>query len=135
ADLGLLCPQNFGTARVRALVTTDSNQYDRPAPTPWIFDLSQSTYAVQATGAMGSTYGSHGAPQGAAIQFPTVTSPPPAPPTYTEFNGDWRFVANLATSQPPVTATALGKVDLNRFLAPYPHMGSGTSWSNYSSTP
>jgi hypothetical protein len=116
---GLLCPNNFASARTRALVTTHSNQIDRPALTPWIFDLTGSTYTVQA----GGVYGPHGAPQGGQIAFPAATSRN-ATPAVSEFNGaDWRFTANL-----PTVVHGLGKVDLNRFLSPYPHQGSGTNW-------
>jgi hypothetical protein len=51
----------------------------------------------------------------------------PAPPyTPLSFNPavDWRSVDAV-----------LGKVDLNRFLPPYPHQGSGTSPATFSSTP
>src|SRR5205807_9224715 len=88
------------TARkIRRLLTTLSMDYDRPAVTPWArFDLSATPgYVYQLAGPY---------PTGGPMPFPTM-----AAQLYNngEFGSDARaFDAGM------------GKIDLNRQLAPYP---------------
>jgi hypothetical protein len=156
-DIGRLLPINMGSpsntgagSRIPFLVTTDSNHLDRPALMPWLWDRTSavngtaSFYGYKgATDVTGTTSRSQ-APSGQAIAFPalsqrysqTVTIPassefgtvgqsimlpnPPNPANTFNTAIDWRSVDAV-----------LGKVNLNRFLSPYPHMGSGTNPNPY----
>src|SRR5262249_32239920 len=68
------------------------------------------------------------APRGPFQPFPSLTTRSPGVPAdtaNTDFNGnDWRAVRGL-----------LGRINLSRFLPPYPHQGSGTTRAASSSTP
>jgi hypothetical protein len=134
-NLGQVLPNNLGTFRVRNLMTTDSAAVERPGLTPWLWDR---TYASPSTG-----YGYGGAQQQTNAHFPPwyggtfswlypLLARQGMVPANSEFripgqNGpgvDWRSVD-----------AALGKVDLNRFLSPYPHQGQGTTPASYNPTP
>lgn len=126
SDLGRLCPTNFtdpaASPSIRRLVTTTSFDVDRPGITPWLYG-----------GAPGTPFGVQGQPPtytGAAgnnpIGYPALGVRGMTPDTPNgEFGKDWRSVS---WGGPNGTLTqVLAKVDLNRFLPPYPHLGKG--WS------
>lgn len=126
SDMGLLSPQNFSDTRIRNLVTTHSFDVDRPGMLPYIWDPTQQPFQYQ-TG--GPAY-----PIGAAVPFPT--SPPTsavpgvtALPAGSDFGPDWR------TTYINALGASLGRINLNRFLPPYPHMGSGTTPQTFTTTP
>ncbi|HWG46291.1 MAG TPA: hypothetical protein VN688_26250 [Gemmataceae bacterium] len=126
-DLHRFLPLNFQDRRVRRMITTHSFDLDRPGVTPWLFDRDASAYQSPLGGADRPS-------SGPAIPFPSLAqrfatvpnnsdfrSPvlPPSDPTV-----DWRF----AGSGP-------ARLDLNRFLPPYPHQGQGLDPATYRSTP
>jgi hypothetical protein len=114
SELLRLCPSNFADSRIRRLVTTHSFDLDRPGVAPWVhFADTGSTYEVEATADPDKPE----LPKGPPIPFPRDRGRPPFDPRQAdgEFgNMDWRAVS-----------AALGRIDLNRPLPPYPHMGSG----------
>lgn len=108
-------PSRFATARARQLVTTASFDLGSPGTSPWIHDPAAFPYEALPT--VNPDYPE--APQGPAIHPPTLTGAgtPPTDPRLAsgEFGPlDWRAVS-----------AALGRVDLQRPLPPYPHQGSG----------
>jgi hypothetical protein len=138
SDLGQLMPNSIGEVApppvggfIRNLLTTHSIDMDRPPLTPWILDFNTaSTPNYQVNGyAQPPT-------QAAGVSFPPLTSQPTAPPAgyqYTHFTSDWRAVDAIAPPLGSPTPTPYLnqyvtpglRVDLNRFLPPYPHMGQG----------
>jgi hypothetical protein len=144
--LGQLLPNNMGSTRIRNLITTESVAFDRPGMTPWIFDRGAPSNAYGYTPGAGSKF----PPTGGAIQFPgfpSRTGPvpansefrlpgapnplpsPPAAPNTLNPKIDWRAVD--VTLDSTNLALALSRVDLNRFLPPYPQHGTGTSVATY----
>ena len=107
-----LCPQNFADPRTRGLVTTHSGDFDSPGAAPWLYDPGQSGYAI-VPGALDQ------APAGPPLPFPPLAlRNSPVPP-----NSDFG-APGLPASSPGVgwrsLVAALGRVDLNRPLTPYP---------------
>jgi hypothetical protein len=140
ADIRRLLPFNFGTdqtaggsivanhsaARARRLVTTHSMDLYRPGVMPYLWSsvpippnpaVPSSPYTVVAGNPSEP-------PKGPSIPFPVA--PYPTPPANGDFQGAWRSAA-----------AALGKVNLNRYLRPYPHQGQGLDplGTDYSATP
>jgi hypothetical protein len=107
-----LCPQNFGVGapnpRFRNLVTPQSWDIGSPGVMPWWYNNAANTFVQNPNNAAW-------APVGSSINFPTV-NPQQANVSNapTEFGADWRALT-----------AALGPVNLNRPMPPYPHMGSG----------
>jgi hypothetical protein len=155
AEPGQLCPTNFGNARICNLVTTDSWDLDCPAVTPWLYNRDASNYLVATTSPADQQ-----PPTGPAVPFPdpaTYRNNPlnPTVPTNSDFatpgkptndpTVDWRTYYQHTLGQADVNDSPLAaggviqqflsRVDLNRFLTPYPHMGQGTTPLNYQSTP
>jgi hypothetical protein len=134
SNLGQVLPNNLGTFRVRNLMTTDSAAVERPGLTPWLWDRTNATSSTSyGYGGAGQT-NAHFAP-GYGLTFSwtyALAARQGMVPANSEFripgqNGlgvDWRSFD-----------AALGKVDLNRFLSPYPHQGQGTTPASYSPTP
>jgi hypothetical protein len=133
-DIGQLMPQtlnprvNPNAFRIRNMVTPDSVALEIPGLTPWVFDRTATGTAYGYGGALGNN--AHQPPNGPATPFPTPTlanraaALPGSPKPQTEFTVDWRSADAV-----------LGKVDLNRFLSPYPHLGQGTTAATYNSAP
>jgi hypothetical protein len=111
SDLMRLLPQNLNnpadvaTARRRRELTLLSMDIDRPGVTPWYWN-SNTTSDYQYTPPNGNA--PPVPPYGPQITFPTLASPPTTPPNG-EFAADWRGLS-----------AALGRIDLNRPLPPYP---------------
>jgi hypothetical protein len=134
-NLGKLMPQtmnpqvNPSAFRIWNMLTSDSVGLEIPGLTPWIYDRTAAGtaygYGAKPLGASG-----HQSPNGPATAFPSPTlinraAPlPGSPKPQTEFSVDWKSADAV-----------LGKVDLSRFLAPYPHLGQGTTAAGYNSTP
>jgi hypothetical protein len=137
--LGQLMSKTLGEANaslfVRYLLTTHSFDVGRPGLTPWLFNRNSTSYTVAAGNTGVTPFVSpppSGAPTSVAVGFPPLTNRAnPLPTNNTDFDLDWRFdtrglyEAGLSSSNPMPTGPALGRVDLNRFLPPYPHMGQG----------
>ncbi len=129
-DLGKLLPNTVGVSsptgfRVRNMTTFDSAALDVPGLTPWIYNRTSPTppgTAYGYGGALGAN--AHQPPNGAATAFPALNLRGAALPASTEFTVDWKSADAV-----------IGKVDLNRFLSPYPHLGQGTTAATYVSTP
>ena len=158
-NLGKLLPNNMSSPRIPWMITTDSYHLDRAGLTPWLWD--RTVAAAQQTSTFygyGQAYVGGGgplpaqdpdlAPTGQAVPFPALAnriqngggvpgaasqdsefrSPgqpnylpsPPAPPNTLNTAVDWRAID-----------AALSKVNLNRFLPPYPHQGQGTNAAPY----
>jgi hypothetical protein len=135
SEPGQLCKTNFDptqpvSARICNLVTTDSWDVDRPAVTPWIYDrVMTSKYALAGTSPADQL-----PPTGPAIPFPDPGANRPNPvPGNSEFGvptqaGDWRaYNDSFALAASGRITQYLSRVDLNRFLRPYPHLGQGAS--------
>jgi hypothetical protein len=131
SEPGQLCPTNFAIGRICNLVTTDSWDVDRPAVTPWIYDRTASGYAVA-----GTSPADQQAPTGPAVSFPDpganrakpVPNAGSVPPSSSEFaDADWRANNDMITLNSGRLTQYLSRIDLNRFLTPYPHMGSSQS--------
>jgi hypothetical protein len=105
SDLLRLCPNSFADPRTRRLVTTHSFDLDKPGVSPWLYDLTASGY-------QGGT--ADQAPSGPPQAFPPVKQRLAPLLAQSDFAPDWRAVT-----------AALGRLDLNRHLSPFPHQGSG----------
>ncbi|MHB8736893.1 MAG: hypothetical protein ACYC6M_16440, partial [Terriglobales bacterium] len=112
SDLLRLCPSTFGPntlgPRRRNMLTTLSMDLGAPGLSPWWYSMPLGTNVYS------SAANPMQAPIGNAIPSPTL---PPTPVTATqpsEFTPGWRAID-----------AALGRINLNRPLPPYPHMGSG----------
>jgi hypothetical protein len=122
SELMQLCRNNFVTAnnaaRIRRMITTHSFDSNVPAYTPWIYDLTQSQYTVPLN--------SSGPPQGPPLAFPNPLTQR-VNGSKGEFSGDWRGFNNTwwPLANPNTLQLALGKIDLNRPLTPYPLMPAG----------
>jgi hypothetical protein len=128
SELFRLCPTNFSDPRSRRLVTVHSSDLDRPGVTPWLFDRA----AFACGQPLGDPY------------LPAVGPPVPFPPLALRGSaavpGDSDFRTPGARFDSPAVDwrsqdAALGRVDLNRFLPPYPHQGRGLSPAGYSAVP
>jgi hypothetical protein len=121
SNLLRLCPNTLGGTGVNApirrnWITTISNDLAKPGLSPWVYNpLVPSPYTVNA---LTPTL----PPTGGAIPFPALTQRTQALPVGTDFTGNWR--AKDATQ---VLGSALGRIDLNRPLPPFPHMASGST--------
>jgi hypothetical protein len=114
-----LCPQNLelgnNAYQRRNWITTISSDLVEPGLSPWVFNpTNPPQYLVNA--ATPSL-----PPVGTPISFPSFTQrtavpPPPNPPAGSDFTANWRAVS-----------AALGRIDLNRPLPPFPHMASGAT--------
>jgi hypothetical protein len=128
SDLFRLCPANFADPRTRRLVTTLSADLDRPSVIPWLFDRDASAYVPPLNNA-------DQPPTGPPVAFPALAlrSGLPVP-----LNSEFR-VPGLPPDNPRVdwrsADAALGRVDLNRFLPPYPHQGRGSDATTYQPAP
>jgi hypothetical protein len=136
SNIGKLAPTTFAQRKNRWLITTDSYGLNRASPTPWLYNRADpaNTYGVQATVNNG-----HSAPTGPAIPFPSLVTR-----SDTSANGVVPAASDfIAPGQPNTLAAvdwraldaALGKIDLSRFLSPYPHMGQGTTRATFSAVP
>ena len=112
SDLFHLCPRNFGdpddpagSAKRRGLVTVHSFDVDRPGVTPYFWTAGGAGFNRLYPGA---AY-----PYGEAIAFPPMSLLSAG----TGFNDPYEFRQDLRAS--PVL-TALRRLDLNRYLPPYP---------------
>jgi hypothetical protein len=112
SDLFHLCPRNFGdpddparSAKRRGLVTVHSFDVDRPGVTPYFWTASGAGFNRLYPGA---AY-----PYGEAIAFPPMSLLHPG----SGFIDPYEFRPDLRAS--PVL-TALRRLDLNRYLPPYP---------------
>jgi hypothetical protein len=114
----------YGVARTRRLATTLSWDVERPGPTPWVYPGGTYGY-VGVNGGPAPTPDQ--APQGAPIPFPPLTNRPQALATTCEFG------LQGSSSNPPTPNewrnifAALGRVDLNRQLTPYPSYSYGSN--------
>jgi hypothetical protein len=145
-QLGQLLPNNLGTLRIRNMMTTDSAALGRPGLTPWIWDRTVTN---------GYTANTRFPPTGNPSPFPALTSRTGPVPQFSDFRIpnaqfpnnaaaiDWRAVDVTVDSstfaaallQSGALTSALAKVNLNRFLSPYPHQGQGGAPSTYQPTP
>jgi hypothetical protein len=128
SELSQLCPANFRNPRTRRLVTTHSFDLDRPGVTPWLFDPAASAYQFP-LGAPDQP------PAGPAVPFPDLSlRGAAAVPSGSEFR-----IPGAGPNDPRVDwrslTAALGRVDLNRFLPPYPHQGRGLTAAAYRPVP
>jgi hypothetical protein len=108
SDLFRLLPANLQNPTTRNLVTTHSFGYDRPAVVPWVWDPNDPNYSLLLTETTGTIPVPK--PKNPAIPFPGLAQRAQQPPAGSEFRvQDWRAMS-----------AALGRVDLNRYLTPYP---------------
>jgi hypothetical protein len=128
SELSRLCPANFDDPRARRLVTTLSFDLDRPGVAPWLFDRDDSAYRSPLASP-------DRPPTGPAVPFPALTLRGSARvPVDGEFRTPGEPADNPSSDWRSALA-ALGRVDLNRFLPPYPHQGRGTDPAAYSQAP
>jgi hypothetical protein len=133
SDLLRLCPNNLGlnnnNARLRNLVTTLSMDLATPALSPnWWNGMAPGYMTVNPNGAQF-------APFGQAVPFPAlppnagITNAAGTAPLTSEFGTDWRALSaapiTYTTNNPFTYTSPGGRIQLNRPLPPYPHMGSG----------
>jgi hypothetical protein len=130
SSFGQLCPNLFNNTRLRNLVTTDSYDVNRPGLSPWFLDRTTSGYGPNPN----ANADPYGPPFGAPVALPQLAQRAGAVPNYSDFRlpgqsgntganaVDWRWNAV------DTLGNALTKIDLNRFLPPYPHMGKWTQW-------
>ncbi len=140
SSFGQLCPKLFAPPAapapwtLRNLVTTDSYDVNRPGVLPWLFDRTAANNNYTAPMATNP----YGPPFGGQVPMPALAQRAGAVPGNSEFRipgqsgntganaVDWRWYAVDSLGN------ALTKIDLNRFLPPYPHMGK---WMGFSQTP
>jgi hypothetical protein len=128
SELVQLCPANFRDARTRRLVTTDSFDLDRPGAPPWPFDRAASAYQLP----LGDP---NGPPAGPPVAFPALSLRASAVvPSDSDFRTPGAGPDSPGVDWRSRTA-ALGRVDLNRFLPPYPHQGRGLTAATYRAEP
>ncbi len=128
SELAILCPKNFADPRIRRLVTTHSFDLGTPGTIPWLFDRDSSGYQMP----LGSA---NQPPTGPPIPFPDLSLRTTTPiPADSDFQVPGAAPANLLVDWRS-WAGALGRVDLNRFLPPYPHQGQGLDPATWSPTP
>jgi hypothetical protein len=127
-DLHRFLPLNFRDRRVRGLLTTHSFDLDRPGVTPWLFDRDDSAYQSPLGGL-------DRPPTGPAIPFPPLAK---RSAEGVPANSDFR-TPGLPPGDPAVDwrcqANGPARVDLNRFLPPYPHQGQGVDAATYHPVP
>ncbi len=118
SDLFHLCPTNFGdpddpagSAKRRGLVTVRSFDVDRPGVTPYF-------WTANGTG-FNRWYPGTAYPYGEAIAFPPMSLLNPG----TGFVDPYEFRQDLRASP---LVTALRRLDLNRYLPPYPPVDPNT---------
>ncbi len=159
-DVGKLLPLNMSSSRIRSMITTDSYHLDRPALTPWLWDRTSGTTATYDYSTVSNA---DGPPVGKAQNFPTLSQRwtpttggvPGFPNTSLVTDSEFRLPgqSNFTPSPPnqpgaPNQATTfnpavdwraidavLSKVNVNRFLPPFPHQGSGTTAATYNPAP
>lgn len=108
-----LCPQNLELStsayQRRNWITTVSNDLAKPGLSPWLLNPASSPVAINPlTPSL--------PPAGVASAFPTLAQRAQPLQPGTDFTANWRALA-----------AALGRIDLNRPLPPYPHMASGST--------
>lgn len=106
SELARLCPASLRERRSCGLVTTHSFDLTRVGASPWLYDLRDSAYRVIRPGE---------SPRGPAVPFPALPQRNQPVPAESEFGADWRLAASLA----------FDRINVNRPLPPYPHLGSG----------
>jgi hypothetical protein len=113
SNLLRLCPKTLGgtSLQPRNWITTISSDLARPALSPWIYNPSSPTslFVVDPTKPALPPSSSN------KSTFPTFNNLSQALPSGSDFTSDWR-----------AASAALGRIDLNRPLPPYPHMGTST---------
>jgi hypothetical protein len=124
--------------RVRNMLTTDSVGLDTAGMFPWTWDRTTNNttnaygYGTQLNTNLGTN--AHQPPNGNFPTFPAVAlragAPPAGPANTTEYPPGSGFTIDWKAAD-----GTLSKVDLNRFMPPYPHMGQGFTAATYSSTP
>jgi len=120
SELRYLLPQSVTNGAIRRRITTDSWDVVRPGLLPYlVYDPAdpnrQFNYGFR------SAAEAHLAPRDLAggIAFPTAAGPRPS--AIHEFaDKNWHYAGFAST-----------KLDLGRFLPPYPHMGTGTTAATY----
>jgi hypothetical protein len=127
AELFQLCPANFVDARTRRLVTTHSADVERPGVAPWLFDRA----AFPCTPPLGAP---DRPPVGPAVPFPALALRGSSVPSESDFRTPGAGPGSPAVDWRSQDAVR-GRVDLNRFLPPYPHQGKGLTPADYSPTP
>ncbi len=127
--LATLMPQNFQVdnqinRRTRGLVTTHSMDWARPGLAPWLYDRNAAASRLQTNPTSPEL-----APVGAAATFPDPVTQRMTPvPAGSDFrtpglNPSGRPIDSQGGIDWRAADAALGRLDLNRFLAPYPHLG------------
>jgi hypothetical protein len=133
SNLLRLCPTSLGgmvssnpditAPQRRNWITTVSNDLARPGLAPWIYNPADPTsmYLVNAATPSLPPLGMNGATPNPYISFTTfaqrsAAATTPNPPLGSDYTAVWQSLT-----------AALGRVDLNRPLPPYPHMSSGTT--------
>lgn len=121
-----LCPQSLGgitpdVYQRRHRITTISSALTRPGLSPWIYNPSNpaltpyySTYAINAAQPWLP-------PVGNPLPFPPFADRTQAP-VGSDFTANWRGIDGELQ-----LGSAVGRIDLNRPLPPFPHMSSGTT--------
>jgi hypothetical protein len=113
STLSRLCPQNLllsnSALQRRNSITTVSNDLAKPGLSPWLLNPTLSPYAI-------NPLKPSLPPLGVASPFPAFISRSQPLPQGTDFTVNWRALA-----------AALGRIDLNRPLPPFPHMTSGST--------
>ncbi len=110
SDLLRLCPSSLQSATARNQITTTSFDLDRPVAVPYVWDKSASPYKMSGAYPYSLKQADVTAPFDQS-QFAALNQALSGPlPALTEFDANWRSVL-----------TQVGKLDLNRPLAPYPN--------------
>jgi hypothetical protein len=117
SDFLRLCPTNFMVgANARRQVTSVSGDFAVPGLTPMMWDVSTASGNNYGYAAKGPGSDPNFPPTGTTPAFTSVTNLVAGTlPASTEFNLNRRSLH-----------AAIGRLDLNRFLPPYPHMGHNT---------
>lgn len=117
SDLFRLAPTSFREPKARGLITTHSFDLDQPGIPPWLANPGVVGYRMAATDDMDHL----ATPHGPSLRFRRLRErgrlPHDGRLDRGEFGGaDWRSLLS-----------SMGRVNLNRPLPPYPHLGSGTT--------
>jgi hypothetical protein len=128
--VGQLCPTNFtdptNGKRLRQLVTTTSFDVDRAGLSPWLYNSAAAPATPYGYPSL-PTPDFTQPPAGQAIGFPPISDRPTYGSSVSpEFSLDWRG-ASIFGGANGALPQILSRVDLNRYLPSYPHLGSGTN--------